>query len=349
MSSVSSQKILHIVNDNLTAQALAHAELAGEILPWQDTLYEGPVIRFEDLDSLAIERAKYFAARDYGDYKTIEQAYLSRNAVIKDYRNYQHIILWFDHDLYGQLQLTQLIEWLGRQDTGRIEISQIDLGLVKQKGIHRRRISQLLPTEIQILFQSVIEVTLQQTEICRQAWYAFTNGNPEHIVQFNPPDLSTMPYLKDVFIRLAREFPFKTTGFSQTEYLIVDAVKHKNFTEDDIFAYVQSKEPVAFMSRTVFQHILQHLMDVQYPVLKKQVIEQEVVLEVDGTTNISSETKIIKDSKIHTTNYTNQVLNKWVDWIQMNGINRWIGGVHLHDGNLWRYDPISRKLNKTYV
>lgn len=349
MSSISSQKILHVVNDNLTAQAIAHTELPGEILPWQDTLYEGPVIYFDDLDSLAIDRAKYFTAQGYGDYKTIEQAYLSRNAILKDYNNYQQIILWFDHDLYGQLQLIQLIEWLGRQETGSIEISHIDLTRLKQQRTRRRRISQLLPAEIQTLFRSTIEVTQQQIEICTQAWYAYTNGNPEYIVQFKPPDISSMPFLKDTFIRLAREFPYKTTGLSQTELLIIDAVKHKNFTEDDIFSYVQNKEPVAFMSKIVFQRILQRLMDAQFPVLKLQVIEQEVVLEVDDSTDMSSEREIVKDSRILTTNYTNQVLNKWVDWIQLNSINRWIGGVHLNEGNLWRYDPVSRQINKTYV
>ncbi len=34
-----------------------------------------------------------------------------------------------------------------------------------------------------------------------------------------------------------------------------------------------------------------------------------------------------------------QILERRADFIALNGIDRWIGGVHLTRGNVWRYDP----------
>lgn len=349
MSSISNHKILHIVNDNLTAQALIDAEIPGEILPWQDTLYEGPVINFEDINSLAIERAKYFAARGYGDYKTIENAYLARNEVLKSFSNYSRVILWFDYDLYGQLQLMQLVEWFGRQQTGPLEISSIQLDLVKSKSLSKPRISQMLAMDIQKLFNNCNEVTLQQTNICSKAWKQFTSKTPDGLLSFHPADLSTMPYLRDAIVRLVKEFPAKDTGLSRTEYLIIDAVRSKQTNEEDIFEYVQKKEPIAFMSKTVFLNKINQMIECKYPILKKEPIEQEVALEITEENDQINDSTVVHEYTIKVTNYTNQVLSKWADWIQLNGINRWVGGVHLSDGNMWRYDSINRKVKKTYI
>ena len=40
------------------------------------------------------------------------------------------------------------------------------------------------------------------------------------------------------------------------------------------------------------------------------------------------------------------VLEGRADYIKLNGIDRWIGGVHLTSENVWRYDPASRALRR---
>lgn len=348
MSSITNQKILHIVNDNSAAAILAGAQLPGEILPWQDALYEGPVVAFKEIDKLAKYRAQYFAARGFGQFKDIENAYLQRNAQLKQYNNYTKVILWFDHDLFGQLQLVQLIDWFYHQEMGNVELCQVNIENLKS-GRKVLRISQLSPVQVTALYQSCHEVTLTQANICRLAWDAFTSTTPHKLISFQPKDLSTMPFLKNAIARLIQEYPSKTTGLSRTEYLIIDAVAKKMFNEDAIFNYMQLKEPVAFMSKTIFLHHLNHLMNAKYPMLVKNAITQETALETSIGQIDVKENPIVHSYKITVTKYTNQVIAKWLDWVQLNGINRWIGGVHLSDGNIWRYDSVIRKVNKTYV
>ncbi|MDX1810897.1 MAG: hypothetical protein R3240_03050 [Gammaproteobacteria bacterium] len=347
MSDIRQQTVLHIVSDNLTAETLRKSDIGGDILAWQDALYEGPVPSTKSLDELCEERARYFAARSMGEYSDISEAYKQRNQVLKSYINYTKVVLWFDIDLYGQLQLIQLIAWFDTQNTGKTEITQIESSKIPAKGSVKRHLFQLNSIEIAKLYQSASEVTMLQAEISTQAWQAFTAKTPEKLLSFYRKDLSSMPTVKNALLRLAQEYPSKATGLSRTESLIIEAVRQRHYTEGEIFEFVQKKEPLAFMTQPVFLYHLNHLINARYPVLKKEVLEYDSALEVasDGV----NDQMVVHDYKICHTNYTNQVLNKWVDWIQLNGINRWIGGVHLNEGNIWRYDAETRSIKKTYI
>jgi hypothetical protein len=36
------------------------------------------------------------------------------------------------------------------------------------------------------------------------------------------------------------------------------------------------------------------------------------------------------------------------DYIRLNGVDRWVGGTHLHDpASAWRWDPVRRRAGKT--
>lgn len=348
MSVISDLKILHIVNDAATASSLRAADVPGDVLVWQDALYEGPVAAFKDIDKLAKTRAKYFAARGYGTYIDIENAYLKRNEQLRKFKDYSEVVLWFDHDLFGQLQFVQLVSWFNGVDSNSTEISHIHLEYLTT-GRVTPRLPQLSESQVLRMFNSRTELTVQQANICQAAWNAFTAPAPHLLTSFYPRDMSTLPFLKNAFARLAKEYPAKDTGLSRTQYLIVDAVKNKNFSEDDIFNYVQRKEPVAFISKVIFHHHFESLLNAQYPLLQKVVLAEEKALETAGYESEPIENTVVKDYSIRFTKYTNQVLNKWSDWVQLNGINRWIGGVHLAEGSIWRYDFVTRRLNKTYV
>ncbi len=340
--------LLHVVNDAVTASNLQEAGVPGTVLVWQDALYEGPVTEFDDLDKLATIRARFFADRGYGAYRDIESAYRMRNAELKAFHRYDEVILWFDYDIFGQLQMAQVISWFNQRDTGRLMISLTPQEILRQ-GRVLPRLPQCTIPQLLELFAARTEITLAQSAIGEAAWRAFTAVTPTRLLSFYPADLSSMPFIKNAFARLVQEFPDKLTGLSRTAFLILDAVQNKQTTEDAIFHYVQRKEPVPFMSRNIFQRHFHALLQGAHPVLMKKVLKQESVLEVEGESDAPEENVLIHDYAIQFTRYTNQVLHQWADWVQLNGIDRWIGGVHLSEGVIWRYDKITRQVNRTYL
>jgi hypothetical protein len=52
--------------------------------------------------------------------------------------------------------------------------------------------------------------------------------------------------------------------------------------------------------------------------------------------------------EIHLTEVGRAMLEGRVDWVRLNGIDRWLGGVHLEGGeSMWRWDQDSQGLVRT--
>ena len=147
---------LHIVNGDATATVMEKAAIGAEVLPWRDLLHEGPVPAGLSLEQMSEIRAQLIA--DCG-WQTLEKAradFRARDKKLASFRKYQEVILWFEHDLYDQLQLLQILDWFAVQDlndTGLSMICHSDyLGLMQPESLAAlypgRRI--LLPQDLEL-------------------------------------------------------------------------------------------------------------------------------------------------------------------------------------------------------
>ena len=104
--------MLHVTNGDSTTATMERAGLAGDLLPWRDVLHEGPV---PDLphDELRRVRADYLATLG-----PVETAEVEAELLVRDERlagavdSCEPVVLWFEHDLYDQLQLIQILAGL---------------------------------------------------------------------------------------------------------------------------------------------------------------------------------------------------------------------------------------------
>src|SRR5689334_13887073 len=85
---------LHVTNGDSTVMELARTGLAQRILAWRDALHEGPVPRGDD-DARRRARAEFLG---------VEVAELeARDRALDEHGG--AYVLWFEADLYDQLQL----------------------------------------------------------------------------------------------------------------------------------------------------------------------------------------------------------------------------------------------------
>ena len=47
--------------------------------------------------------------------------------MLEDFRKFEEVVLWFEHDLYDQLQLIQLLDWFSHQEMGKIRLSIVQI------------------------------------------------------------------------------------------------------------------------------------------------------------------------------------------------------------------------------
>src|SRR6185369_11209179 len=108
--------MLHITNGDTAVQTLESGGVAGDILPWRDVLHDGPVPADLSLDELSRVRARFIADCGWGEFEDVVADFESRDRTLTSFGDHGEVTLWFEHDLYDQLQLIQLLDYFANQD-----------------------------------------------------------------------------------------------------------------------------------------------------------------------------------------------------------------------------------------
>ena len=93
---------LHLTNGDSTVPGLLGTGLAETVLPWRDVLHEGPVPDVPDAELRRI-RARFLAGAAAADIGT-EAEFERRDRALAEHRDGE-FVLWFEADLYDQLQV----------------------------------------------------------------------------------------------------------------------------------------------------------------------------------------------------------------------------------------------------
>ena len=110
--------ILHITNGDVTTNYLKELKFSGEFITWREMLCEGKTTSDVGSEDFWKNRFEFFKAT----YKVSKQKFI--DYTVKEYRNLcnkknqKEIVLWFEHDLFCQINMLALISWLKRYRKG---------------------------------------------------------------------------------------------------------------------------------------------------------------------------------------------------------------------------------------
>jgi len=299
-------KILNITNGTNTVDLMQAAEISGDKLSWDDLLHEGPVPADLSLDELSVIRADYIIAQGWASAEQVKDKFETRNKLIKRHLEYDKIILWFEHDLYDQLQLIQILDWFNQQSTVQAELMLVCVD--KHLGNHT-------PEEFALLVSQIQKVMPQQIETATQAWQAFTSPDAKSLENFVESDLSQLPFLKSALLRLLKERP-TVGGLPQTERLILQSLQTEPLAPGKLFVKYQKLEQAEFMGDSTFWSRLNQMAFCEYPLVEYQVKEK-----VGYPFN--------PEQKVKITDYGQQAIVGEVDWFRDNKMEKYVGGVPL--------------------
>src|ERR687897_3063924 len=102
----------HVTNGDIVVDLLRRAGLATDALAWADVLHEGPVPGGLDDGGLRRVRAEFLAGADGADAAEVRRRFEERDRALAAGRDGEYL-LWFEADLYDQLQLAQILAGLG--------------------------------------------------------------------------------------------------------------------------------------------------------------------------------------------------------------------------------------------
>ena len=235
--------MLHITNGDVAAAVLAGLN-AGQVLPWRDVLHEGPVRAGLTLDELSAERAAFIADAGWGALDDVLASFRSRDERLKGPE--EEVVLWFEHDLYDQLQLIQLLDWFASHPTPRLSLV-----------CEAEYLGPMPAARATQLFEQRKRVTPRQIDIAEAAWLAFRSAHPAPLVEVLSQDLEPLPFLRAALIRQLEEFPWVEDGLSRTERSILDALADGPLPFGRLFE--RTREEPAFMGDAVLRWHLARL------------------------------------------------------------------------------------------
>ena len=134
----------HLTNGDLAA-AVIRRVAPGEVIPWRDVLHEGPVRAGLTLDELSTERAAFITEAGWG-----RASFADRDAALRSLVAEDEVVLWFEHDLYDQLQIAQILARLAELRVPAERITLICIG--EHLGIaHFGGLGELRPDQLEAL------------------------------------------------------------------------------------------------------------------------------------------------------------------------------------------------------
>ena len=317
---VASAHILNITNGDNAVAMMKQAKITGDFLPWRDVLHEGPVPNDLSLEALSVIRAAFITDQGWGNPQDIKQHFKERDQQLKRAHEYDEVILWFEHDLYDQLQLIQILDWF-YQHQPNVPLSIICVD---------QYLGRLSPNDMRALQAVKTSVSDDQLKIAHEAWFAFRQKTPHDLQAFLRRDTSVLPFLKGAIERLLEEYPSTVNGLSRTEAQALRVIAKGEIGAWQVFELNQKAEERVFLGDLIFWEILDRFMMADKPLITLFGQHQ----------SLSSR----KDQRFTITPTGLAVLSGKINGLDILGLHRHIGGVYLTAENLWYWDAKEKRI-----
>ncbi len=319
---------LNITNGDSAVGSLNDAGIEGKIIAWRDVLHEGPVDSSLSLEDLSKQRARFIAGNNWAEFSHVSGDFVERDRMIQHLDYFEEVVLWFEDDLYDQLQLIQLLDFFsnGAADSKRLSLIVVD-----------GYIPPLTAEELRQLDESRPAVTPEQLDLARRAWSVFGSDDPTRIERLLQEPTSALPYLARALTRHLEEFPSTVNGLSRSEREALTAIDEGHTTPVAAFLEVAKKQESIFLGDLVFFSYLERLSGKDNPLVTWR----------DGTPVVSptaAESRDFVKGELVLTPLGRDVLAGKKDWQSINTESRWLGGVEITPESAWRWNPDTRQI-----
>ena len=319
---------LHVTNGDSVARTLGDTSLAGAVLAWQDALHEGPVPAVPRAELLRT-RASFLADCGWGGPEAIRATLERRDRVLSEALDGgARVVAWFEHDLYDQLQLVDVLS-LAHALGGTPEL--IVVGSFPGRPSFRG-LGELTAPDLETLWDARRPAAADALAGAVAAWEALRAPDPEPLARVAAAPAAALPFLAAALRRLLEELPAPGDGLNGTERRALRAVAEGAATPLDAFVAAQELEDAPFLGDTWFFRSLAALGRGE-----RRLVETGGGAELPAPPPLGDGDAFAR-LPIRLTALGERVLAGEADRVGLLGVDRWIGGTHVTTRNAWRWD-----------
>ncbi|HEY6937422.1 MAG TPA: hypothetical protein VI424_09740 [Terriglobales bacterium] len=232
------------------------------------------------------------------------------------YADYDEVVLWFGSGCtLCELSLIQLLSWFGEQRTLPRRLSWVP----QHGGI-------LNPEQIVQAYSGRQLVGQPQIRLAAKAWSAFRSPSPGGLNRLYERRLQALPGLRKAIGWLLREYPAARGGLSLLQRKLLREISARGQAKVSVVvAAVLKTESVG---DTFLSDLLERCVQVEHP-----------LVSVEHREDARSRRPLQYQSLVTLTDIGQRVLLGKADHVELNGVDYWIGGVHLFGNRVrWRWN-----------
>jgi hypothetical protein len=325
------RSMLHIHNGDASANIARQSSLPGEHFAFREALIEGPTSAHKDNDGDWLVRARHLWSAYGVDLKESAQGLLAQEQKLASFGQHDEVVLWFEHDLFCQINLIYLLDWFASRELGETKLSLICIDRFAGRE-NFRGLGELTSDELASLFPERKQVTQQQFDLSTATWTAYCSDNPTDLERLLKTDCSSLPFLsKALGIHLQR-FPSIKNGLGRIENTALSLLNAGAISFAELFPRFAKIEALYGFGDTQLWFALRRMHQVRHP-----------MFTISGDAEMQKE--ISAATVFEMTAAGEAVLSAENDFVVLNGIENWLGGVHLSGKkNLWRWDDERKTL-----
>jgi hypothetical protein len=314
--------MIHLVAGESALGTLRETSVPGDKFSIDDLLMEGPILGGLQSNSSWIIRADYLEQH----FSIPKSDYLSRNVerdrVLRQSLSHNEIVLWFEFDLFCQINLLYVLDWYAAHGPGRARLTLICPETFPGRNGFRG-LGELRSDEIGSLFPGRSEVTGDQKREAQLGWQAYGNEDPRAIENFLQSSAPALPLLAPALRGHLQRFPSTANGMGILGQKTLEILAQQPLDFHQLFPRVTG-------TPEIFRHGIGDLQ------LKACLHMLE-----------SGPLPLIKNNGMwEITTAGRSVIENRADAIQLNGIDCWCGGVHLTRDNQWRWNAPRQKVER---
>jgi hypothetical protein len=303
--------VLHFLNGDSTLITARQADLPGTLVAFRETLVTGPIVPSDWIET----RARFLSDRHEQNLLRMRNDLISQEETIARAADADEVVLWFEHDLFCLANLLYLLTRLEGHRHVTLVWSEKPLGLMRADELHA-------------LFERRTIVIRRMFAIAHGAWEAYASPDPLGINRFLEKEESEFPFLREGFALHAARFPSLRNGLGILENRALELIGNGLTDFLAIFSRLSETVPKSGFGDGQVLDMLWHLAHVQVPIL----------------TMIGANGAAQPQHKFGITPAGEDVLHEQADFIELNGADFWLGGAHLTNERMWRWDAGKRAI-----
>jgi len=236
---------LHIVNGDSTAHILSKSSINGDVVVWREMLCEGPV--FNDVGTDQFWKIRYeFYENEFG-IKKLDYFDKSIKEIVKleDLEGYKEVVLWFEYDLFCQVNLMALCFYLINSYRKDIRYFLICTGKDENKK-ELQSLADYSPESFDKLYRNKIKLNKNDLHFASACWRVFVKNDLKELQNYSFDINAKFQYLDAAMLQHLKRFP-DNNGCNQIENRILEIIHSSEVDEDKIIKKLliwQKKETI---------------------------------------------------------------------------------------------------------